>query len=43
MNCSQPDRIRLQLKRIENGKGLLQNEVMYLEERMKKAQSDYGT
>jgi hypothetical protein len=40
MHFSQSKRDRLQIKRIENGIGLFQNEVMYLEESMKITQSD---
>jgi hypothetical protein len=34
MDCLQADRIKLQIKRIEIGIGLLQNEANYLEERI---------
>jgi flagellin-like hook-associated protein FlgL len=39
MHRSQTKRNRLQIKRIENGISLLQNEEMYLEESTKKTQS----
>ena len=33
--CPQADRIRLQIKRIEVGRGLLKNKAIYLEESTK--------
>jgi hypothetical protein len=40
MHCPQADRSMVEIKRTENGIGLLQNEAMYLEDIMKITQTD---
>ena len=40
MYCPQADRRMLQIKRIDDGRGLLKNKAIYLEESTKTTQSD---